>query len=81
MDHVLTIRAYERKPELGGGFRAVVVRHADKQRFESDVLPDRESAMYWAQSQAHEMMVGRPYRRASLAKRFRRGVYEASIWA
>lgn len=81
MNAVLTIKAYERKAELGGGFRGRVYRPADKAVFESDVLPSLDAAKFWAQTEAHKLMGSRPYRRAHVAKRFTGGSYQANIWA
>lgn len=81
MEHVLTIKAFERKIELGGGFRAVVVDLRTRDSFKSDVLADQQSAMFWAQKKAHEIMGSRPYRRASIARRFVGNKYVANIWA
>ncbi len=54
MNNVLSLKAYERKEELGGGFRARVFRPADKAVFESDVLPTYEQARDWAIREAHK---------------------------
>jgi hypothetical protein len=42
----INVEAYERKAELGGGFRGVAVIRAkgSKRRVETDILPDRQSA-------------------------------------
>lgn len=80
MNCVMSIKAYERKPELGGGFRGAVI--ANSQRIaESEILPTLEAAKVWAQSEAHRRMGSRPYRRAHVAKRFTGGSYIANIWA
>lgn len=80
MQHCLTIKAYERKPELGGGFRGVVLNGSESVA-ESDVLPTLEAAKLWAQSKAHSIMGSRPYRRAHVARRYTGGKYIANIWA
>ena len=79
MKAVLFLKAYERKLEMGGGFRGAVIR--DKQRFaESPVLPTLEAAKSWVQIEAHRIMGDTPYRRAHVAKRFTGGSYQAHIW-
>ena len=75
----MTLRAYPRKEEVGGGFRAVVIMRSNAERFESPVLETYEAARHWSQLEAHNRMGSRPYRRASVAGR--RGSYYANIWA
>ena len=81
MEHVMTIKAYERKAELGGGYRARVIRKSDKALFESDVLPTSNAARNWAQVKAHQLMNGQYYKRAYVSRRFTGGSYVANIWA
>jgi hypothetical protein len=78
----MTLRAYARKDEMGGGFRAVVVdRRNGNARYESDVLPTYESARNWAMSTAHRLMGDTPYRRASVNNKRSGRRYDANIWA
>lgn len=56
MRHVLTAEAYERKAELGGGFRGVVLIRAKKARLESPVLTSLEDARRWAKAKVFEIM-------------------------
>ena len=82
MDHVMTIKAYERKLELGGGFRGVVIDCKQKRIIrESEVLPSYESARHFAQSEAHKLMGDRPYKRAYVSRSFVGNKYVANIWA
>lgn len=87
MIHVMTIRAYERKTELGGGFRAVASVRPDGLAFglrneESGVIDTFEAARFEAQSIAHRQMNGRTYQRAYIAQRRHRmhPKYIANIW-
>ncbi len=79
MNHVMTIKAYPRKAELGGGFRGALIRHPSGERVESPVLASYEAARHWAQLESHNQMGGRPYRRAYLSGR--KHSYQANIWA
>lgn len=80
--HALSIRAFARKQELGGGFRAVVVDHRHGgARHESDVLPTYESARNWGMSTAHRLMGDTPYRRASVNAGTAGRRYMANIWS
>lgn len=80
--HVLTCRAYTRKPEMGGGFRGRVIDHRNGDAsVESDVLPTYEQARNWAMAQAHKMMGDRPYRRCSINAGSAGRSYRANIWA
>jgi hypothetical protein len=86
MDHVATIKAYERKSELGGGFRAQVVPTVTGEQkglvnWQSEVLESRDAARYAAQAELHRQMNGAPYRRAHLAARFCGSKYVSNIWA
>lgn len=81
VNNPLSLRAYERKSELGGGFRGVVVRHADKARFESDVLETYEAARDWAIREADRLMGSTPYRRASVNAGTAGRSYRANIWS
>ena len=56
---LISARAYARKDELGGGYRAVAYNPATKERRESDVLPSMSAARNQAKSLALEMMGGR----------------------
>jgi hypothetical protein len=49
-----TVRAFERKADLGGGFRGIVA-FADGEPFQSEVMPTIEAA--WAA--AHRALVAR----------------------
>ena len=53
--------AYERKTELGGGFRAVVIDRRSGQRDESPILPDINSARHWARVRIDSLMRGEPW--------------------
>jgi hypothetical protein len=80
--HVLTLRAYARKKELGGGFRARVIDHENRDAvIESDVLPTYESARNWAMQRGHQIMGARPYRRCSINAGTAGSAYRANIWA
>ena len=81
MEHVMTIKAFERKIELGGGFRGIVVNLATREKYESGILPTHEDAKFYAQKTAHDLMAGKPYRRCSIARRFCGNRYIANIWA
>lgn len=61
MRNPVTAVAYERKDELGGGFRARVLDRRDKQVHESDVLPTIEAARYWARQKIEKLMMGQPW--------------------
>lgn len=84
MQHVMTIKAFQRKPELGGGFVAVarvrpegVALGLREERVEADSL---DKARYEAQMIAHRQLAGRPYQRSALARRFVGNQYVANIW-
>lgn len=79
-EHVMTLRAYARKEELGGGYRGAVVLQPTKERIESPVLSTYEAARHWAQTEAHARMAGRPYRRSHVAGRTKESYY-ANVWA
>ena len=79
MQAVLFLKAYERKLEMGGGFRGAVIK--DKTRVaESPIFDTLDAAKFWVQNEAHKMMNGIPYRRAYVSKRFTGGSYQARIW-
>lgn len=79
--HVMTIRAYARKVELGGGFRGIVEDHRNGARAESDILPVYEEARNWAMREAHARMGEAPYRRCSINAGTAGRAYRANIWA
>jgi len=56
MTHVLTVQAYERKTELGGGFRGVVLDKRSQEKTESPIFPTMAEARYWAKSLAFKVM-------------------------
>lgn len=75
--HIATIAAYPIKAELGGGFRGVMLVHANKERVASDRCETFEQARYWAQKQADDRFSEIGY---SLAALRRRGEYQANVW-
>lgn len=75
--HIATIAAFERKAELGGGFRGVYFNLVTKERVESEVLPTLEAARYFAKAEAHRRHTAENY---SLAPYRRRGEYKANVW-
>ena len=63
MENPVSATAYERKAELGGGFRAVVVdKRGSKQRYESPILGTIEAARHWARVKVDHLMDGAPWR-------------------
>jgi hypothetical protein len=56
MRHILTATAFERKVELGGGFRGIVLDRRTKARHESDVLPTLDAARHWARVKVAAIM-------------------------
>ena len=50
MVKIATARAYERKAELGGGFRGVAVRLADKKRLQGEIRDTLSDAREEAKS-------------------------------
>ena len=81
MQHVLTLRAYARKAEMGGGFRGSVIDHRTTARVESDVLSTYEHARDWTIKTAASIMGETPYRRASINTGSAGRLYRANIWA
>lgn len=83
MQHVLTLRAYARKSEMGGGFRGSVIDHraTTPTRVESDVLSTYEQARDWTIRTAANLMGDTPYRRASINSGSAGRLYRANIWA
>lgn len=61
MTHILTAAAFERKDELGGGFRAVVLDKRTKEKYQSDVLDTIEAARHWAKTKVLAILAGQPY--------------------
>lgn len=78
---VMTIRAYARKAELGGGFRGLVLDRRDGSQIESDVLQTYEEARNWAIRESHARMGQTPYRRCSVNAGTAGRAYRANIWA
>jgi len=72
----MTLEAYERKEELGGGWRAVVHNHMTKISVKSPVLPTKEAARHWAKEAAHKEMNGAPY---TLAHMYGKN-YKSNLW-
>lgn len=81
--YAIHMKAYERKAELGGGFRAVVTdaRVSPVVRYESEVLERYEEARFWCQNKAHELMNGQVYRRSSINAKSAGKRYEAFLYA
>lgn len=75
--HRATLRAYEIKEELGGGFRGMVTDHKTKTTYKSEVLPTLDAARYWAKAKGDEIADGAFYQLAPLR---RRGAYLSNLW-
>lgn len=80
MSYTLHLKAFSRKPELGGGFRGVVTDNRDKQRYESEVLQTYEEARFFVQDTAHKLMKGQVYRRCAVNAGTAGKRYEAFIY-
>lgn len=80
VSHVLTLDAFPRKEEVGGGYRGRVIdrRTTPSTVYRSDVFADRSDATYWVKSKGHELMAGGHY---SLAPLRRADGYYANVWA
>ncbi len=78
-EHVLSTEVYERKEDLGGGFRGVVFDRVRKEKHVSEVV-SRDEALSWVKHKVHEIMGGAAYKTAAL--RLKRGStgYKANIW-
>lgn len=61
MQDVLVATAYERKAELGGGARGVVLDKRTKERYESPVLDDVSQARAWAKTKVFALMGDQPW--------------------
>lgn len=59
--HVLTAKAYERKAELGGGFRGTVYDRRTKTLIQSDVFTSRDDARNWAKREVFKIMGDKPW--------------------
>lgn len=88
IQHVLSLKAYERKSELGGGFRARVVWRMNNAVvppqhyatvYESEILDTFDQAKSWAMQTAAKIMGDRPYRRCYIKSP--RNLYRANVWA
>ncbi|GEM_PF-7008051 len=60
-DHVLTAVAFERKAELGGGFRARVIDRRSHAAHESPVCTTMQEARHWARTTVNTLMAGTPW--------------------
>lgn len=81
MIHEMTIKAYPRKPEFGGGFNASIRRECNGEKIKGPGFANYEAARNWVITEAHRLMAGRNYRRASIRARVQGVVYTANIWA
>lgn len=77
--HTLTLIAFPRKEELGGGYRGKVAdrRTSPSTIHESEVLPTREAATHWVKAKAHELLAGTFYQLAPMREP---DGYRANVW-
>ena len=57
----ITAMAYERKRDLGGGFRAIVIDRRSGQREQSQVFADSSGARHWARVRISHLMREEPW--------------------
>ena len=61
MNNPVQAVAFERKEELGGGFRGRVLDLRDKQTYDSPVLDTISKARHWAKRKVFDLMDGEPW--------------------
>ena len=61
MDNPVSAEVYERKAELGGGYRAKVRDRRDGQIHESPVIAERREAIDWARTKVFALMEGQAW--------------------
>ena len=59
---VLSAVVFERKSELGGGYRARVRRNATQVIEDGPVFQTKQEGINWARHKVHELMGGIPWR-------------------